>query len=67
MNEAEMFADRNSPWSGRFVPIEKVIRAIQEAQRRDEEDERRLPVMRDDRDIVRRRRTARGTMVAAPR
>ena len=58
-----MFADRNAPWSGRFVPIEKAIRAVHEAQRRDREDECRLPVMRDDRDIVRRRRTTRGTML----
>ena len=47
-----MFADRNAPWPARFDPIEKVIRAVQEAQRRDAEDERRLPVVRDDRDIV---------------
>jgi hypothetical protein len=51
----EQLADGNWPGAGRVLPSEKLIRAVNEAQRRDAEDERRLPLTRDERSVVKRR------------
>jgi hypothetical protein len=37
------------------LPIEKLVRAVNEAQGHDTEDERRLPLTRDERHVVKRR------------
>jgi hypothetical protein len=55
----EPLAGVNLPGPGQFLLIEKLIRAVNEAQRRDAEDERRLPLMRGDRSVVRGRRPGR--------
>ena len=43
------------PYPGRSLPIEDLVRAFDEAQRDDAEDERRLPLTRDERPFVKRR------------
>jgi hypothetical protein len=48
MKMTERLADGNWPGVGRVLPIEKLIRAVNEAQRHDAEDERRLPLTRDE-------------------
>jgi hypothetical protein len=41
--------------AGRLLPIEKLARAVNEARGHDEEEERRLPLTRDERPVVKRR------------
>jgi hypothetical protein len=55
MKMTEALADGNWPGAGRVLPSEKLIRAVNEAERRDAEDERRLPLTRDEQSVVKRR------------
>ena len=52
---SERLADGNRPSTGRILPIERLVRAVNKAQRHDMEDERRTPLTRDERPVVKRR------------
>ena len=50
---SERLADGNRPSTGRILPIES---AVNKAQRHDMEDERRTPLTRDERPVVKRKK-----------
>jgi hypothetical protein len=52
----ERLVDGNRLGASQSLPIEKLARAVNEAQGDDAEDQRRLPLMRDERPAVKRRR-----------
>jgi hypothetical protein len=51
----ERLADGDRCDTGRSIPIEKLVRAVNEAQGHDAEGELRLPLTRDERPFFRRR------------